>query len=566
MRHVPERLRWLVWSVAGAFTTICLAGLLTRTLPDVFTIQPSVQAERLSYPIEYWNALGLVAALAIVLCTHMTSSRREPAAARVLGAAALPVLAVTLLFTFSRGPLAVAVIGVVAYLAMARPRALKAGALAAGPATALALLAAYRADLLASKEPTTEAAAAQGHEVALAVAISVLIAAAVRGACLRNGDRVPRLNLRPEEKRRLIAGTAAAVVLVVGFVLAATDFADRLDGQVDRFARSDVRQTGDYRDRLTNPGINRLDHWKISLDAFGDAPLGGRGAGTYALLWDRERPTNADSEEGHSLYLEVLGELGLVGAVLLAAFLLALLTGVARRVRGPDRSLYAAVLTASLMWVLHAGIDWDWEVAAVTLWLPVLAGAAASSSVFVAAPAGEPAESRSARGGARARPRGPRPPARAALAAGIIALAGTPALVAASQARLLQSLDAYEKGDCDTAGARALDSIAVLGGRPEPYEVIGYCNARGGSTREAEDAMRAAVKRDPGNWEYRYGLALVRSAGGRDPRAAARDALRLNPNEPAARNLVARTRTTDPDRWRRAAEQLAPDLAKASQT
>jgi len=158
--------------------------------------------------------------------------------------------------------------------------------------------------------------------------------------------------------------------------------------------------------------------------------------------------------------------------------------------------------------------------------------------------------------GARAEARGPRPLVRAALAAGVVVVAGTPGLVAASQARLTQSLEAYAKGDCDTADQRALDSIAVLGSRPEPYEVIGYCDGRSGFPREADKAMAAAVERDPGDWELRYGLALVRAAGGRDPRPAAREALRLNPNEPAVRDLVARTRAADPDRWRRAAEEI----------
>jgi len=380
MRHVLERLRWMVWSLAAAFAAICAAGLLTRTLPDVFTIEPVVQDERLSYPIEYWAALGLVAALGIVLCTHLTTSEREPAAARVLGAAALPVLAVTLLFTFSRGPLAVAVIGVLAYLVLARPRALGGGLLAVGPATALALFAAYRADLLASKEPTTQAAATQGHEVALAVAFCVLVAAMVRAVCLDFDERGYRFELGRVSMRRLTVGVAAVAVLAGTVVVIGTDFTGRVDAQLDRFTRSGVPQTGDYRDRLTDPGNNRLDLWAVSLDAFRDAPLRGQGAGTFAMLWDQERPTSSDSEEGHSLYFEVLGELGGIGAFLLVVFLLFLLGGVARRVRGPDRALYGAVLAASLVWVLHAGIDWDWEVPAVTLWLLALAGAAASSA------------------------------------------------------------------------------------------------------------------------------------------------------------------------------------------
>ena len=66
---------------------LCLGGLLSRVLPDVFPIAPNVLDQRLSYPITYWNGVGLLAALAIVFATHLTCSAREHPAARVVGAA-----------------------------------------------------------------------------------------------------------------------------------------------------------------------------------------------------------------------------------------------------------------------------------------------------------------------------------------------------------------------------------------------------------------------------------------------------------------------------------------------
>jgi hypothetical protein len=41
--------------------------------------------------------------------------------------------------------------------------------------------------------------------------------------------------------------------------------------------------------------------------------------------------------------------------------------------------------------------------------------------------------------------------------------------------------------------------------------------------------MGRAVERDPGEAEYRYGLALARAAAGEDPRADARAALERDP-------------------------------------
>ena len=542
--HSPERLRRVLWSLAVGFTVVCVAGLLTRTLPDVFTISAPVQNERLSFPIGYWNALGLMAVLAIVLCLHLASAEREPAIARVLGAAALPALAATLLFTFSRGPIAVAVVGVLGYAIVARPRGLVSAVLAAGPAVTLALVAAYRADLLASRNPATTEAASQGHDVALTVALCVGLAAGLRILLLWLDRRLGRVHLEAASKRRLLAAGGAVVALAGVYAIAATPLTDRLDAQAKRFTRSDVGQTGDQRDRLTNPGINRLDHWQIDLDAFSDQPLRGQGAGTFALLWARERPTEATSEEGHSLYLEVMAELGVVGAVLLAVAGIALLWGVVRRTRGPNRAVYAAVLVSAVAWALAAGIDWFWEVTAVTLWLPIAAAQAA------AAPAWRPTS-----GQAEARA-GPRPLVRGLLVAGCLALAATPVLVAISQARLTESLTAYRSGECARATAKADASINALGNRPEPYEVIGYCESSRGRTDRAEKAMRSAISRDPANWQYHYGTALVRAAGGRDPRPEIRQARALNPRELRVRDAEARMRTGDPRRWRAAAAAI----------
>ena len=48
----------------------------------------------------------------------------------------------------------------------------------------------------------------------------------------------------------------------------------------------------------------------------------GRGAGTFAASWAQRRPSAVKVQNAHSLYLETLAELGVVGLALLAGFLL----------------------------------------------------------------------------------------------------------------------------------------------------------------------------------------------------------------------------------------------------
>ena len=70
--RTTETARIVMFGIAGGMTFVCIGGLATRVLPDVFPIAPNVLDQRLSYPITYWNGLGLLAAISIVFATHLT--------------------------------------------------------------------------------------------------------------------------------------------------------------------------------------------------------------------------------------------------------------------------------------------------------------------------------------------------------------------------------------------------------------------------------------------------------------------------------------------------------------
>lgn len=165
------RLEVAVRALAAAVLVICLAGLVSRLAPDVVLAPPSAVDERLSYPVSYWNALGLLAVFGVILCLHLTAGGGQPRLVRALGAGAIPPLAVVLLLTFSRGAIAAGAVALVVYLLAARPWALLGTTVTVVPLTAIALIAAYRAELLATSEPTIPSAVAQGHHLALVVAL-----------------------------------------------------------------------------------------------------------------------------------------------------------------------------------------------------------------------------------------------------------------------------------------------------------------------------------------------------------------------------------------------------------
>ena len=534
----PERMRRLVWGLALALGLVAGAALVTRLLPELWPTPPNIANERLSYPLTYWNALGLVAALAIVLCVHLASSTREPRIARVLAAAAVPVLATALYFTFSRGAIVAGVLGLLAYMVVGRPRGLVLGLLATVAPAAVAVRAGYGASLLATPDPTTAAAIAQGTEVARTVALAVLAAAVLRAAMLPLDARLSALRLERRWARALTAAVAAFALIGAAWGALAFDVPSRAAVGLERFvAGNTLEETGDTRDRLTQFGNNgRIFHWRVALAGFEDERLTGSGAGTYRMLWAQRRPSAFTVQDAHSLYLEVLAELGVVGIVLLALALAPILAAFAIHARGGDRAVYAALLGAALTWATHAGIDWDWEMPAVTLWLFCLGGAA------LAAP----------RGRAGLPPPGRR--TRVLVSLGALLLAVTPALLAVSEQRLERSVDDFRAGRCPAAVDAALGSLSAVSVRPEPWEILAYCDVRLGARGLAVEAMQNALVRDPSNWQYHYGLALVRAAAGRDPRPALRRARRLNPRQELLREAARRFDSGDPRTWRRRAD------------
>lgn len=532
--RTPQRLRWMVRAISAAAFVVCLCGLITRLAPDVWAVDPSRVVERLGYPVGYWNALGLLAAIGGVMTFALTSDDREPPVGRVLSAAALPVLGATLLLTFSRGAIAAGVVGLVVLIVAGRPRALLGALFVAVPALGVAMASAYGADLLATQDPTSAAATEQGHGVALVVAACAVLAAAGRAALLPLDRRMQRLVLPAGLRRPAVgwgaAGAVAAAAVALALVLGAPDAVSR---QYDRFVSADsVTQADDgLRGRLTDPSNNgRIEQGRVALRGFERDPVHGAGAGTYALEWDRHRPWVYQVEDAHSLYIEILGELGIVGLVLVLMAIGLVLAGFLARARGPDRVVGGALFAAGVAWALHAGIDWDWEMPVITGWFFAAGGLA------LAGPAGT--ESRL----------GAHPLGRIIVAVCCLLLAILPVRVFLSERALRESARAFAAGDCATAVDRALKSNEALGTRPEPFILLGYCNVRLGQADLAVRAMRTAVRKDPNNWEGHYGLAVVRAAAGKDPRPSLRMARRLNPHSPLV-SVTSRLLGDEPEKW-----------------
>jgi O-antigen ligase len=541
--HSRERLVRMLRSVAVGVVAVCGCALITRVLPHVWPTAPEIATNRLSFPVTYWNALGLLASLGIVLCAHFSSDRDEPPAARVMASAAIPILATTMFFTFSRGAIAVCLIALVTYALLGRPRLLLSALLATVPATAVALAFAYDAGLLATPTPTTAAAVIQGHRVAIAVAASSLAAAVLRALLVRWLDgrleRVVALVHLPRRALRMVWASAAVAAATV-----AVAFNGTIAHEYHRFLSANAPGTAaDLRTRLIDPGNNgRIDMWRVGWHQFTLAPLLGHGAGTFQNTWAAHRPTGDFVLDAHSLYVETLDELGIVGFLLLAGVILIVLVRAAARIHGPSRPLFAAVFALLLAWGIHTGVDWDWEMPVLTVLFFALGG-------FVIS---RPLERRGV--GVETQPparHAAAPYTRTLVGLGCLLLGAAPTYLWLSQRRLDDAALAFSQGNCRAAARSAASSISVLGIRPEPYEILSYCDIRAGRPRLAIAMIDKAISLDPDNWNYVYGLALMRAAAGLDPRAAARQALSLDPREPLVQDAWKTFSTDAPSQWQK---------------
>jgi O-antigen ligase len=492
--------------VALGTTVVAAYALATRLFPDRFD-QPAqaFAGYRLAEPIGYWNSLGLLATLGIVVALGFVAHARR-ALTCVLAAATLPLLVCTLYFTFSRGAWAALVIGLTATVVL-DPRRLRFlwTALVVAIPSAACVAYASRQDALSTAGYGAEAMTREGHRVATALTVTVAISCAAAWVATIAARRV----VVSRRAARAVDFALAGVVLgclVVGLAVVGGP-SQGFSKLKERFSAAQVT-TADLNDRLFSvSGNGRSEHLHVAWEATKRHPVLGSGAGTYEYVWYERRPDQLVVRDAHSLYLETLAELGVVGLVILGAALLVLLLGGARA----RRVRFAASGTAAFVaWGAASAFDWHWEVVGVTI-AALLAAAAALTA--------------SERRGPRLLASGPS----GVLAAvtGILSLAAVWSLVG-NQA-LFAARDAVDRKDWVAARDDGRRAHALLLWSFEPALVLGDAAAGLGDRDVALHDYREAVEKDPQNWVAWLRVAQV--ARGTERSQAFERVRELNPRE-----------------------------------
>ncbi|HZC30029.1 MAG TPA: hypothetical protein VE261_00830, partial [Gaiellaceae bacterium] len=114
----------------------------------------------------------------------------------------------------------------------------------------------------------------------------------------------------------------------------------------------------------SNGGDPRSAYFRVAWHEYLGHPLLGSGAGTFGRFWVLSGLSAkwGGALDAHSLYLEILAELGPIGLLLLLGFLLYPVLRLRSSLSVPGVPAAAA---ATLAFLVHSGLDWDWEMPAV---------------------------------------------------------------------------------------------------------------------------------------------------------------------------------------------------------
>ena len=370
--------RALAARLAASMLAIVLGTTLTWALVTkaVPSLAEDERVARLNEPVEHWNALALVADLAIVLGLWIATTSAHRRGVRVLGALLVYIATLALALTLSRAGVVVGVGVVLLWLLLQHERVTSGLVLVAGagPALLVAGWAFTRAGLTEDLAPLADRESDGAVLGILALAGAAVVAVIVWLGLRRSLDA----ESRRRTGRRLVALAAVLVVAaVVGAGVAAADAVSsgrqcaEVVNDPSRFGSLDVS--------------NRLCWWEESLDVFDHHSPEGAGAGTFEIARKRFRP-NADTVlQPHSVPLQQLADGGVVA---LGLFVVVILAGFAvcvcalRRLSSTERAAAAALVTAPAAYLAHALVDYNWDFLAVTaptmVALGVLAGAGRS--------------------------------------------------------------------------------------------------------------------------------------------------------------------------------------------
>jgi hypothetical protein len=503
-----QPLQRMLGGVTAAIAIVAALALLSRLHPQWFPTNPVTDVlpnvkSRLNYPLNSWNGLAalLGMGLPLLLAAAVDSKVRV---ARALATATVPVVALAIFFTLSRGGAVAAAIGSAAFIALRSRRFEALPVLVLGAASS-ALAVGISAQFGALDDGASTSQAHQ--EGAIMAGILVVICAAVAWLRVRLDRaelerRLSGLAPRPRTTRRLLA---AAAVVVLGLLVAA-GATGRISSGWDDFKR--VPRPSDAAARLQDQsGNGRYQYWQSTVDEMQTAPLQGTGAGTFEYWWARNGTIYGFTAYAHSLYFESLGETGIVGAALITALAIFIIVAGIRRCRSTvprrRRGWLAGAVGSAVVFAIAMALDWGWHVPVIPVVFVLVAAALLQSDEADPLASDIDRTRRGRRSGKRWLGR------RIAIACVALAIL---ALTTASAigAHLIEASQAHARAnDLDAALDDARDAASFMPWAAAPHQQEALVLEEQQRYVAAAQEIEVAIRKEPTNWEPSYVLSRI---------------------------------------------------------
>ncbi|MFN2617243.1 MAG: O-antigen ligase family protein [Thermoleophilaceae bacterium] len=565
-RLAPDASPALLKGILLGAAAVTAYALASRVWPG--TLAENELSNRIGQPYSYWNAVGTTAALMVPAALWLGARRTGGPASRAMAYPVLGMAVLAILLTGSRGALAAAAAGTIAWLAIV-PLRLRSLPVVLLPIAAASPVAAWALSKTAFSTPLQPVAVKEsvagdfGGLVLLMVAVLFLAGLAVSFLLAR---KAPPIKLR---KRAGVVAVAAACALPLA-LFTSVAFSDRglggtISDRVHQLTNESAPQPGAGSGRLTSTTSSRSVIWREAWRVFKDHQALGTGAGSFANARLHYRRSGLVSRHAHGFLPQTLADLGLVGVgtalALLAAWLVvaARTTGLHPRRRGRARpasrrdwdaeriSLVSLALVA-VVFGLQSGIDWTWFVPGPAVMALLAAGFVVGRGPIPAlAPAGAAAEPVYPEGGPLRSGRLSVPPrGRLAAAAAVLVTAVLFAWAIwqpeASNRASDRALALIDQGDFAGAAAKADDAASIDPLSSKPLLVRAAAEERQGYKRAALVTLERAVTRYPDEPLTWLRLARFQLDSLDRPRAALDTVgavLYLDPRSQAGKRLVA---------------------------
>ena len=346
-------------AVLLASAATALWGMSERLAPSLFTLGSTPYARgRLAEPLGYWNAVGGLSALGLVITARIVGDRERSTLTRAVAATCAPLLGCSLWLSYSRGSLAALAGGLILLVVFVPQRSqLKAIALTIAVSIPAALVA-DRSDAIRLLSGTGNTRNSAGIILLVVLTgMSALAAAAVVILNRRDGSSIDRPSENLSPRFRHIAAVIAAVVLVAPIVGILAGTPTKSVATNDSIAGSS---------RLASTDSDRGLYWEVATDTFGKNLIDGAGAASYRFSWAQGPYAQLPVTNAHSLELETASELGLLGLLALGMFICGSFVAGRRSLRR-DSGLAAGAAAGGLLILAHTSIDWDWQIPGLIL-------------------------------------------------------------------------------------------------------------------------------------------------------------------------------------------------------